>query len=201
MVRSTWFSPYNMAPNLLDYRSAKNSAASPQVVQVELTATKGVVVRVAYPPGKFRGAKIGVAVTFGVFGIFAALWYHIGLLQNPWILLYLAVIPAAVSSLLVWRALSFCQSYTFQADQEGMTIERHWGRREWYECLPRERIDDIRLGFSKAGRGGGTAYLIIAIKPWYRLNRRLLHNLGGNHLARVADALRAGICLPPRSWP
>ena len=28
-----------------------------------------------------------------------------------------------------------------------------------------------------------------------------LYNVGGDHLARVADAVRAAVGLPPRSWP
>jgi len=190
-----------MKPKPIDCPSVKISAASPQVVQVERTANKGVVVRVAYPPGKSRDAMSYVAVIVVFFCGFAVLWYRVGLLRNPWALPYLAVLPASVILLAVWRALSFRQSYTFLADPEAITIVRRLGRREWRERLPRERIDDVRTEFSRSGRGVGPGYLMIAVKPWYRSNRRLLHSLGGDHLAHVTDALRGGIGLPPRSCP
>jgi hypothetical protein len=190
-----------MATHILNYRS------TPPVVQIERTEAKRVMVRVVYPPGKLRDAILGIAAIGCFYGMFAALWYHIFSMQpslhQRWIpLLVLAPMPIVVILFAAWSVWGVCQSYTFHADREGITIIRQWRRRERSERLPREQINDVRLGFGKGGRGGGGgAWLIIDVKPWYRWNRRLLGNLGGNHLAQVADALRTGIGLPPRSWP
>jgi hypothetical protein len=94
------------------------------------------------------------------------------------------------------------QSCTLEVDRDGITIQRVRGRREWCEGLPRERITDVRIGFGQAGKSGrSTAWLVIAIKPWYRKNLTLLHDLGGDRLARVADAVREGLGLEPVEWP
>jgi hypothetical protein len=191
----------------LNYHPASNKVSSPSVVHVERAANGGVTVRVSYPPGTFRkmvfqavGACLGMTVFplvcfFWVFGRSAGE-------RGAFVLL----VPAAFSAFvipLVARGLSrFRESYIFEADRDGITIQSYRGRREWSERLPRDQISDVRLGFGGGGRSGrSTAWLMIAVKTRYRANHRLLHDLGGNHLARVADALRAGLGLPRCSWP
>jgi hypothetical protein len=195
-----------MARNVLDYRPMQNNVESLSVVHVERAASGGVRVRVAYPPGKFRQALIGTAIAFCVVAAFPVAMFCVfwkALPADSRFLLLLPVVPWAGLILFLIRWVSrLRQSYIFQADGDGVTIQSYRGRREWCERLPREQITDVRIGFGSSRRSGqSTAWLIIAIKPWYQFNRRLLHDLGGDHLARVADALRAGIGLPPRSWP
>ena len=179
--------------------------APPPVVHVERAAGGGVVVRVAYPPGKLLEAAIGTAVVCCALVAFPMLflWFDRSFRARWSILLWPGFLPAAVvTALLALRASSMALSYTFEADGDGITIRRRRGRLEWRERLPRERITDVRIGFGGGGRSGqDTAWLVIAVKPWCRPNRTLLRDLGGDHVARVADALRAGVGLPPRSWP
>jgi hypothetical protein len=195
-----------MEPPLLDYRPAQ-TAAQASVVRVERTSggRGGVVVRVAYPPAKRReeviaaaGSCVGMAVCAGLF-----VWF--GWRSSPFprpFLLLAPLFPVAVLVLLLVRRLgTLADAYTFEADRDGLTIQRARGRRECSERLPREQITDVRIGFGSARARRSAAWLIIALTPPHRFNRRLLHGLGADQLARVANALRAGLGLPPRSWP
>ena len=190
-----------MASPPLNYRPAANKVTSPSVVHVERAANGGVTVRVSYPPGTFRKMAIEAAwaaLPLVFFWVFGPSFSRHGAI----VFLFPAAFMAFIILPFAWRVSRFRESYIFEADGDGITIQSYRGRREWSERLPREQIADVRIGFGGGGRSGrSTAWLIIAVKPPSRFNRTLLYDLGGNHLARVADALRAGVGLPQRSWP
>jgi len=195
-----------MAGNALNYRPAQNNAVTPSTPQVERCPDGRVVVRAAYPPGKVREAMtvaIGGCVALALFPL-PFVWFSgrsfPGLqpvLFLPWMLFV-----AFAAWIVVRRALRAGESYTIEADPDGITIHRFRGRREGCERLPRERITDVRIGFGQAGKSGrSTSWLIIAVTPWYRTNPTLLHDLGADRLARIADAVREGLGLEPVDWP
>jgi hypothetical protein len=197
-----------MKPNLLNYRAPQKPALSSSTnVQIERTTGGGVIVRAAYPPGKFRDAVI--SAVFGVGGmvaiLFVAFGWMFGRSMQSLFLLFPLFPVAVITPLIISRISRLAQTYVFEADGDGIAIHRSRGRREWTTRLPREQITDVRLGFGtfggRHGSGRSTAWLIIALAPPHRFNERLLHDFGGDQLARVADALRAGIGLAPRSWP
>jgi hypothetical protein len=201
-----------MTPNPLQYRSPTNSPTTPPlVVQTERTADGAVILRVSYPPAKIHEAMMAVVGFCLVIAAFAAVpfWVFGKSFSGPRsvFLLFPALPAAMLIPFMILRVRRLAVSYTFHADSTGILIQYFRSRREWQERIPREQITDVRIGFGSVGGGRGrppgrsTAWLIIAVKPWYRFNRRLLHDLGGDQLARVADALRAGIGLPQRSWP
>lgn len=195
-----------MAGETLDYRPAQTKAVPVGIAQVERTANGGVIVRATYPAGKFREALVGAIVACVALGLFPMpfLWFSGWSLPGgrllailPWMLFV-----ALVAWMVIGRVLRIAHSYTLEADREGITIQRFRGRREWCERVPRDQITDVRIGFGQAGKSGrGTAWLIIATKPWHRRNRTLLHDLGGDRLARIADAVREGLGLEPVDWP
>jgi hypothetical protein len=200
-----------MKPNRLNYRAPQKPAlSSSSSVQIERSSTGGVIVRAAYPPGTFRDAIIGAVVGVGAVVaccVFAFVWMFGGSKfgAHAMFLLFPLFPVLVVAPLLIRRVSGLAQTYAFEADADGITIHTSRGRRERTTRLPREQITDVRLGFGtvggRHGSGRSTAWLIIALASPNRFNKRLLHGLGGDQLARVADALRAGMGLPPRSWP
>lgn len=195
-----------MPDKVLDYRPAQSKTAPPSVVHIERRAGGGVIVRVAYPPGTFRDAVIASIVVCGALGLFPIffLWFSWRSFPRGALVAFLPwyVFVGAAACILFAHVSRMAQSYTLQADSDGITIQRCRGRREWLERVPRERITNVRIGFGQAGRSGrSTAWLVIVVRPWYRMNRTLLHGLGGDHLARVADAVREGLGFEPVDWP
>jgi hypothetical protein len=200
-----------METNRLNYRGPQKPAlSSASNIQIERSPAGGVIVRAVYPPGKFRDAII--STVFGVGAVvacclFVFLWgFGRSKLGAKAMFLLFPLFPiVVVAPLLIRRVLGFAGTYLFEADADGITIHTSRGRREWTTRLPREQITDVRLGFGtvggRHGSGRSTAWLIIALASPNRFNKRLLYGLGGDQLAHVADALRAGIGLPPRSWP
>ena len=164
-----------------------------------------MIVRVSYPPGKVRETIVGGIVPccmVAVAAISASRMFGWRVANGSLLVLLIfpGVFAAMLLPLVLVRALGLAKSYLFEADSDGITIHTYRGRREARVRLPRDEITDVRIGFGSARRGS-PAWQIIAVNPAFRWNRRLLHDLGGDELARVADALRAGIGLPPRSWP
>ena len=188
-----------MERNPLDYQPAHASGARSSIVHAERTANGVVTVRVSYSPEQLRGMVMGLlAVAVLPIIVFSALLITFPA-REVFPFLFLLFPIGALFVFLGWRVVRFRPSYTFQADASGITIQSYRGRREWCERLPRDQITNVRLGFGVGKQGG--AWLIISLSPPYRFNRRLLSGLGGDHLARVADALRLGIGLPRASWP
>jgi hypothetical protein len=149
---------------------------------------------------------VAAIVTCGGFALFPIffIWYMGSSLPRSSHLVFLPwmLFVAVLAWIIFPRVLRIGQSYALEVDRDGITIQRFRGRREWRERVPRERITDVRIGFGQIGKSGrSSAWLTIAVRPWYRKNVRLLHDLGGDKLARVADAVREGLGLEPVEWP
>jgi hypothetical protein len=180
-------------------RDDRSSPSPVQTVQIERTAGGSVVIRAKYPPEKIRQATIG-AVAFAVLTLMFPIiaFFFFGRVHPP--MRWAAAGLFSVLSLygITLAAIGYRHvrvACTISADTSGITIDRCRGRREWRIFLPRERITNIRSGFASSRRGSSYC-LIIATRPWYRLNTTLLGNLGGEHLDPIANALRAAVDPP-----
>jgi len=89
--------------------------------------------------------------------------------------------------------------YIFRADLRGLDITSQgpFGRRS--QTYPRELIDDVRLRGHEGRSGGSAGELAIAPARGWKPASGYLTGLGTIQLTRVADALREGLAMPPRS--
>jgi hypothetical protein len=127
---------------------------------------------------QFRGS------TNGKFATLASAFFAVSIMQN-----------------LVRQFAAKTRSCVLRADQAGLTIESSDWRRKATRHFHRGQLDDIVLGFGRHGRPNGLFGSWLVIKSPLCRDIRCLHNAGGDHLARAADALRAALGMPSRSWP
>lgn len=115
-----------------------------------------------------------------------------------------ATIAAAVCAcLLLAKAIAqyrvATRSYLFRIDHFGMTFETSNDWRAKSVRYRRDQIRDILLGFSHSRDAA-------AVQSWLIIDTldgriKCLQGVGGDHLARIADVLRAALGMPARSWP
>ena len=91
--------------------------------------------------------------------------------------------------------------YTIRAEPAALTVQSDgpFGARTHF--YPRSWIRDVRLRFGEGRSARATAKLIVVPRQRWKLARGHLGGIGSDVLVKVADALREGLELPPRSWP
>jgi hypothetical protein len=157
------------------------------------------------PPVARRHAALATLLLFVALAVFAPLfarWYFPAAGVLPTWLLAAACTAMAHAALLDFdqearRTSLRLDAHSLNADSIGPLGARH---RTWR----RDQIRDVRLAFSRERRQmGGTrnqTSVIIVGEGWLA-RRRCVRRLAGDEAARIADALRAGLGLPKRSWP
>ncbi len=166
---------------------------------IYIRAMPGGVVEVdaQYTRAMRRDAKIGMAV--GVV-LFVAVPVAVQCFMHAWPLTALAVAMTVGPAIAAFsRVPDYFGEHRLVASAEGLWIERT-GRCPRRLVLPRAAIRDVRIRFPREARSGSCS-VTIHRQGWWRRPLRILHGLGGDHAARVADALRAGLRMPPVSWP
>jgi hypothetical protein len=90
--------------------------------------------------------------------------------------------------------------YVFRADPRGLSVNSEGPFGTHSQTYPREEIGDVRLHAHQGRSGGSAGRLAIEPAHGWKPGHRYLTGLGTIMLARVADALREGLGMPPRSW-
>jgi hypothetical protein len=181
---------------LVDYRHPDTRTRETPIC-IRAMPGGAVEVDVQYTRAMQRGAKANVAagvVLFVAVPLAVQWWLH-----EPWctaLAVALMVGPAIVA---VSRLPDYFGEHRLVASAEGLWIERT-GRYPRRLVLPRAAIRDVRIRFPRERAGAGCTVTIHRDR-WWRRPVRILRGLGGDHAARVADALRAGLHMPPVSWP
>lgn len=173
-------------------------------IQIEQLDNGVAVVRVIYPDDRrWREVNgiglvgfclcLAVAIAWFLFGHSAAGRSGVGVAA-------IFVIYFMIQTLMRFYTVS--RSWVFRADHTGITIETRSGQRTTTRYFTFGQISDIGVRFD----GGKTTYTPtftcwLVIDPEFGSEVRCLYNLGGNHLARIANVLRAAMRMPERSWP
>jgi hypothetical protein len=173
-------------------------------VRIDCDANGGATVDARYRPMGRGPFLLILLISFILLGgeAMVAWWlFHRQMGTRTFVFAFAGLVGATMLVSLIrthWRG-SRC---VVRADADGVTIQITRGRRELQRRLPREQVKDIRLGFDHSGKSTrASAWLVIVTIPWHHRNVRCLAGFGGDELARAADALRAAIGLPKRSWP
>jgi hypothetical protein len=186
-----------------DYSTGSIIGDTGASIQIERLAEGATIVRVTYPDDLRRKGARGlgiICVCLCLLPIIAWFCCRSTRSEGFW------VIGAAVVAIYgmvnaVRQFVAVTCSYVFRADRDGLMIEKWNGRRTRSWQFTRNQIDDIILGFGYY-RGPNSLFRCWMTIVTGRFREiRCLQNLGGNHLGPIADALRAGLGMPKRSWP
>ncbi len=185
-----------MTTQPIDYR---NPDTRTRETPIYIRAMPGGVVEVDvhYTRAMRQGAKTSLAVgaAFFVIGPAAVQWW----MHEPWCTALAVALMVGPAIGALSQLPDFFGEHRLVASAEGLWIERT-GRYARRLVLPRAAIRDVRIRFPRDGSRGGCSVTIYR-QRWWRRRIRVLHGLGGDHAARVADALRAGLRMPPVTWP
>ncbi len=165
----------------------------------------GVIVRVFYPEDRRRRNVKSLKIVCAILCLLPAIaWLIFRRKSGDWFaVIAAAVVAGYVIVTMVRTFLAISRSYVFRADATGLAIETLRGARKDEQHLPRSQINDIVLGFGyyRGPHSLFRSWMVIATNAMFSSDIECLQNLGGDHLARVADALRAALGMPKRSWP
>lgn len=170
-------------------------------LQIEHSADGATIVSLTYPAEREGADRKALIIVFCMMGVVAIVaWFFLrGLVGDWWAL----GIVSAMTLWKLWTTLgshrTATSSYVVRAEGEGIAIQTSRGTSHSEYYVPREEIRDVVIGFGRQP-GHGRCWLVIKQKGLFR-SFHCLHNIGGNHLARVADVLRAALGMPKRSWP
>lgn len=169
-------------------------------IQIERVAGGEVVVRVVYSEEDRRqGLKIVRVICLGslVAVLVLAGLYYLGII-GIFMAVGFACFAVGIASTFIWQFFVVRPSYVLRADHTGLTVERSTSGPPVVQHFTLGQITDIGVAFSFQNR---------PIQCWLYIDTTVrrpiccLHNLGGNHLARIADILRSALRLPIRSRP
>jgi hypothetical protein len=174
------------------------------IIQIQHTAADAAIVSVTYPDELRLKSKRGLIIGIPILCVIPAIFWLI--FRNgagEWF----ASIGSAVG-VIIWiftlrrQYLAVTQSCVFRADAKGLLIERSNGQNKSQEQYRKDQIRDIKLGFNHNRKSPPlfSCWMIIEIHDsWWSI--KCLQNVGGDHLSRIANVLRAALGMPQRSWP
>jgi hypothetical protein len=172
-------------------------------IQIEHLPDHAVAIRVTFPPEQRKRSAKSLFITCCVLAvamIAAPIFVRAGLVS--WFVLiaiYTLVIYFMAMTIRVFLAVT--RSYIIQASRTGLTFETIAGKNHTTEHFTRGQVIDITLGFSfyRGPNSTFSCWMLIATSNLGEIE--CLQNLGGDHLARIANALREALGMPARSWP
>lgn len=173
-------------------------------IHVEHPAEGVALVRVTYPDDRRRAGARSLAIACALLCLLPVVTWLLTRHgpSTPFAIIASSLLAAYLIAILTRQFSAVTRSYTLRADPTGLTLETSAGRRHSNRHLPRARIADLAPAFSFY-RGPHSLFRcwlqIQTTSP--RSTLRCLHNLGGDHLAHIANTLRPPLNLPHRSWP
>jgi hypothetical protein len=182
---------------------ASVTAETGAAIQIDQLDHGGSVVYVTYPEKRRRkDVKVLRVVCSCLCLVPPTVWLFLRHGTLTWFgVLVSAIIAGSLIANCFRRFSAVTRSYVLRADHTGLTIEISNGRRTTIQHFTRGQVADIVLGFSFY-RGPNSLF-----RCWLEVNTttssriRCLQDVGGDHLARIANVLRAALRMPARSWP
>jgi hypothetical protein len=159
------------------------------------------VVSVIYPENRRRGDRRVFKIICVILAV-APLIVWLIFRKSDWAMYYTIGAAVAACALLAKATAQYrvaTRSYVFRVDHASITVETSNDRRTNSVRYRRDQIQDIKLGFSRTRSA-------TAVQCWMVIDTcdgriKCLQEVGGDHLAHIANVLRAGLGMPARSWP
>jgi len=185
------------------HRGISETAETGATIRIEQLADHAAIVRVTYPVARRRrDLKFLKVICACLCLIPLASWFLFRNGITGWFAVTgSAILSAYIMSSIVRQFRAHTRSYVLRADHSGLTIETSNGKDATMEYFTRDQTCDITVRFSFY-RGPNSLFKCwLEIQTTTRATIQCLHDIGGDHLARIANVLRAALCMPARSWP
>lgn len=173
-------------------------------IQIQHLPNGDVIIRKDYPNDRQRrDLKVVIVISSILCLVPVLLWLMWRNGSAPlFAVLVVAFCAICIVPGMVWQFVAKTRSYVLPADHTGLTIDITSWRGRITRHFSHGEIDDIVLDCS-----GGTDPHHSQFKSWLVItssvtrNLHCLHDVGGDQLARVANALRAALHMPARTCP
>jgi hypothetical protein len=173
-------------------------------VDIEHLANGGIVIRRDYPDERRqRDAKL-VLIVCTVLSLVPVVMFALYRARRvgEFVMIVSVVLPAGIVYRMLRQFSAATRSCVLRADRTGLTVEIATWRKATTQHFTRPQITDILLDCSGGNDPRHTLFrTFLIIRSTLARDIRCLHNVSGEELARAANALRAALGLPPRSWP
>lgn len=173
-------------------------------LHIEHSDKHGVIVARDYPDFRRRKSMKVLAIVCPLLcSVPLILWLtYLHGLVNWFVVLTSALFIIIIVSRIIRQFNINTRSYVLRANHTGLTIEMTTWRRRTTRHFVRSEINDIVLDCS-GGRDPHHSLFRTWLVIKVALNGEIhcLHDVGGDQLARAANALRAAMRMPARSWP
>ena len=174
-------------------------------VRVDRDVDGTVVVRQGGPGGASRRSILAVAAICAALclvPVAVALFTSGRPLPRAAAVAFAALFTVPLATRLARQFTAGTAAWLLRAGRGELTVEATDYRGRTVRHFARGQVADVTLD----GSGGPDPHRavfrsMLVIRPTTGRPIRCLHNAGGDQLARAANALRAALGLPPRSWP
>ncbi len=173
-------------------------------IQIELQPNRGVIVRKGYSDQRRRTSVKVMMIAMVILCLIPVIFWALSRkrLVSEFPLILAIVLPAWIGYRLFRQFSAGTRSYVLSASHTGLTIETTTWRQRTTRHFTRAQIEDIVLDCSGGPDPHSSLFKsYLVIKSSQCRDIHCLHNVGGDQLARAADALRAALGMPARSWP
>jgi hypothetical protein len=183
-------------------RPTQNDKAD--AVHIEHLADGGVVVRKDYPPQRRRrDIKLALIICTILSLVPVLTWgLYRARVVSEFAMIVAVLLPVGIAYRLLRQFSAGTRACVLRADRTGLTVEITSWRKATTQHFTRPQITDILLDCSGGNDPRHTLFrTFLIIRSTLARDIRCLHNVSGDELARAANALRATLGLPARSWP